>query len=69
MEKSCTHFVGFNGDEFTRACAVFGKPDFIHRFWDGRAKSMVMDWDTVVFAKGTEFDTPQMFSFDHSQVM
>ncbi len=63
------HFVGFKGDEYTRACNTFGKPDFIHRYWDGRAKSMVMPEDTVVFAKGDEHDEPKMFSFDDSQVM
>ena len=68
-QMPCIHFVGFKGDEFTRVKRAFGPPDFIHRVWDGRAKSMIMDWDTVVFARGTELDTPKLFNFDDSQVM
>ena len=45
---SCIHFVGFKGDDFNRAKMVFGAPDFIHRQYDGRAKSMIMPEDTVV---------------------
>jgi hypothetical protein len=49
------HFVGFHGDEYTRAVRVFGKPDFIHYQWDARARDDV-DWDidVVVFAVGDE---------------
>lgn len=36
----CLHFVGFRGDEYNRAVAVFGTPDFIHRSWDARAVGM-----------------------------
>ena len=67
--KPCIHFVGFKGQEFYAARAAFGPPDFVHRYWDGRAKSMVAPCDTVVFARGTEFDTPKLFNFDDSQVM
>lgn len=68
MTNSCTHFVGFKDDNFNRAIQVFGRPDFIHRQWDGRAKSMIADCDRVVFAKGTEQDVPNMYSFDDSGV-
>jgi len=64
----CTHFVGFKGDEFNRAKAVFGPPHFIHRHWDGRAKSMAIPGDRIVFATGTAADTPQVYSFDDSEV-
>ena len=66
---SCIHFVGFKGDDFNRAKMVFGAPDFIHRQYDGRAKSMIMPEDTVVFAKGTSMDITSVYSFDDSAVM
>ena len=68
MDKTCTHFVGFKGDEYNRAVKVFGVPDFFHRQWDGRAKSMILPGDVAVFAKGTDQDTPSMYSFDDSEV-
>ena len=48
------HFVGFKGEEYHSAVAVFGLPDFIHRYPDRR---MFGDWhwdDVVVFANGEE---------------
>lgn len=65
----CTHFVGFKGDDFVRACRVFGKPDFIHRMHDQRAISMFAPGDMVVFANGTDTPTTSVFSFDDSSVM
>lgn len=64
-----THFVGFKGDEFNRACRVFGKPDFIHRMHDKRATAMFMPGDRVVFANGTDVPSNSVFSFDDSSVM
>lgn len=61
-----THFVGFKGDEFHRACKIFGKPDFIHRMHDKRAISMFMPDDRVIFANRTETPTSSPFSFDDS---
>jgi hypothetical protein len=46
------HFVWFRGDEYNRAIAVFGKPDFIHRGWDRRAQREIADDDVVIFARG-----------------
>jgi hypothetical protein len=66
--RSLTHFVGFKDDRYTLAVKVFGKPDFIHRYWDGRAKSMVCGDDRVVFAAGSEQDVPKLWSFDDSGV-
>lgn len=68
MTAVCTHFVGFKDESFTRAVQVFGRPDFIHRHWDGRARNMIADGDCVVFAKGTEQDVPKMYSFDDSSI-
>lgn len=63
------HFVGFKGDEFTMAKKVFGEPDFIHRWNDGRCRSMVMPEDTVVYANGSEAPNKSPYSFDDSEVM
>jgi hypothetical protein len=68
---SALHFVGFRGNEYRSAVRVFGKPDFIHRHWDARAKhggELAPD-DMIVFAKGTEHDPVVPFTFDDSAVM
>lgn len=52
MVKPITHFVGFRGDEYMRACRIWGKPHYIHHTWDRRAQRDIADGDTVVFAKG-----------------
>jgi hypothetical protein len=67
--QSCIHFVGFKGEEFHRAIAVFGKPDFIHRQNDGRCRSMIMDEDVAIYANGAEVPHSSVFSFDDSSVM
>jgi hypothetical protein len=66
--QNALHFVGFKDDRIHNAIKTFGQPDFYHRIWDGRAKSMIIDGDVAVFADGDENDTPQMFSFDDSQM-
>ena len=59
------HFVGFKGDEYNRAIAVFGLPDFVHWFYDDRAKAEIMATDTAVFANGEE-DKVRLFTYDDS---
>lgn len=55
---AATHFVGFRGDEYGRACRVFGRPDFVHIGWDKRARREIdFERDTIVFATG-EHDQP-----------
>ena len=61
------HFVGFKGDEYNRAIKIWGQPDWIHRFFDGRAKAEFMDGDVVIFANGSE-DKFTIWSFDDSAV-
>lgn len=72
------HFVGFNVNpsrinphsdvRYDHAVSVVGTPDFIHRIWDGRAKSMIVPGDTVVFADNIDINTPvQKYSYDDSQ--
>ncbi len=53
--KKMVHFVRFEGlhdQRFQNAVRVFGKPDFLHRHWDQRAKREIGKGDIVVFAKG-----------------
>jgi hypothetical protein len=59
------HFVGFRDDRFWNAVKVFGRPHFIHRGWDLRARREIdLENDLVVFADG-EFDQePRRKSFD-----
>lgn len=61
------HFIGFKGDEFTRAVRVFGEPDFIHRVWDRRAIAEVVPGDVAVFANNQHPDRVMPFTFDDSQ--
>ena len=60
------HFVGFKNDRFNTAVSVFGKPDFIHRFWDYRAVCEVQENDIVVFADGDETQNVNPYAFDDS---
>ena len=60
------HFVGFKDDRYLNAIKTFGRPDFIHRFWDYRARDEVMEGDIVVFASGDEYREPVVFAYDDS---
>lgn len=59
------HFVGFTGNEYVRACQVFGKPDFVHRFYDARCKAEIAPTDIVIFANGEELKQ-RTFAYDDS---
>jgi hypothetical protein len=63
MRRPALHYVAFRGDEYTRALAVFGPPDFIHIGWDAWARLEVMAGDTAVFARGTFADDPSIHGF------
>jgi len=43
------HYVGFRGDEYTRAVRIWGGPIMIHRDYDDRVFTEVGDSDTVIF--------------------
>jgi hypothetical protein len=58
------HFIGFRGDEYLSAVRVFGRPTFIHRGWDLRARRDIADDDLVVFAKGDADQAPSVRSFN-----
>lgn len=72
--KNALHFVGFKDPRYEkdpryhRAVQVFGRPDFHHRVWDGRAKQDIAPGDVAVFATGTEADKPCLYSFDDSSM-
>jgi hypothetical protein len=63
--EPATHFVGFRGEEYHSAVAVWGQPDFYHRTWDRRATQEVAPTDVVVFARYHDRE-PTKFSFDDS---
>ena len=68
-EMVCIHFVGFRDSmQFDRAVRVFGPPDFVHRYWDMRAKNGGErgPHDVVVFAIGTDADDPRVYAYDDS---
>jgi len=52
--KPAVHFVGFRGDEYWSAVAVWGAPHFIHMGNDTRMRREIHDDDTVIFANGCE---------------
>lgn len=62
--KPAVHFVGFRDDRYWNAVRVWGKPAFIHRGWDTRARREIADVDTVVFATGTADDPPSVRTFN-----
>jgi hypothetical protein len=64
--KNATHFIGFRDDRFNTAIRVFGKPDFIHRFWDYRATVEVAPGDRVIFADKDENQPVNPYTFDDS---
>lgn len=51
--RPATHFVGFKGEEYTRALRVW-KPDFIHPKNDPRSRREIAEGDTIVYANGSE---------------
>jgi hypothetical protein len=57
------HFVGFKNDRWHSAVKVWGKPHFIHRFYDHRAVGDIAPGDTVVFACSEEL---REYAFDDS---
>lgn len=60
------HFVGFKDDRYFNAVKVFGKPDFVHRFWDVRATHEVAEGDVVVFASGDDTQAVTPYAYDDS---
>lgn len=65
------HFIGFRcGRQWYNAVRIWGKPDFVHRHWDVRAAygGERHPDDVLVFATGTDADTPRSPAFNDSFV-
>lgn len=60
------HFVRFSDDRYSNAVKAFGRPDFIHRFWDQRAADEVAPGDVVIFAEGDETQPITPWAYDDS---
>lgn len=60
------HYVGFRGDEYTRAYRIWGGPAMIHKVYDDRVFTEVGDSDVVVFGPKFKY-TP--WTWDVSQDM
>ena len=58
----CVHFIGFRDDRYWNAVRVFGRPHFIHRWWDKRARREIAPDDIVVFAEGEWTQEPHRFN-------
>lgn len=57
------HFIGFRDDRYWNAVKIWGRPGFIHRGWDTRARREIADCDTVVFANGEWTQEPSVRTF------
>ena len=61
--SSCVHFVGFRDDRYLSAVRVWGRPDFIHRWWDKRARREIdFEADTIIFAEGDWRQSPKAYN-------
>ena len=60
--KPALHFVGFRGDEFWSAVRLWGRPNFIHRKWDQRARREIAPGDVIIFSTGSEADQPSRWN-------
>jgi len=63
VTRPCVHFVWFRGDEYARAVAIWGQPDYVHHGYDLRARRDTQDGDTVVFARGGHDQAPAERSY------
>jgi hypothetical protein len=62
--NQCVHFVGFRDDRYWNAVKIWGKPHYIHRGWDLRARRELNKTDIVIFAEGSHNQTKRHKSFD-----
>jgi hypothetical protein len=58
------HFVGFRDDRYWSAVRVWGRPHYIHRGWDLRARREIDEIDIVVFADGPYDQAPRVKSYN-----
>lgn len=73
--KAALHFVGVvhpdqgKDPRYAALVRVFGVPDFVHRYWDRRARDEVALGDVVVCTGGKKADCerePEVNAFDDS---
>lgn len=57
------HFVGFKDDRYWNAVKAFGRPHYIHRGWDLRARRELAPDDMIVFADGPHDQQPRIKSY------
>jgi len=64
--KPRLHFVGFDrfDQRYWNAVSVFGRPAFLHRRWDRRARREIAPDDAVVFANGDADQPHSRFNGD-----
>jgi len=66
--KAAVHYVGFRDPAMLdRAIRLWGGPVIIHKLWDVRAVSEIVDGDLTVFAKYLPDDVPSEMAWDASQ--
>ena len=64
--KSCVHFIGIDDSQFQSAVKVWGKPDFIHKWFDRRSLGDIDDdVDVIVFGTKTKLIPSQWTWQDH----
>jgi hypothetical protein len=61
-DNRCTHYVGFRDDRYWNARRIWGRPHFVHRVWDNRARREIAPGDVVIFAEGDWTQTPSRFN-------
>lgn len=62
MIAPCVHFVGFRDDRYLNAVKIWGRPHFIHRWLDLRARREFAPNDIIVFAEGEWTQAPRRFN-------
>lgn len=66
------HFVGVvhpdqgHDPRYDAMVRRFGVPDFVHRWWDVRARQEIAPGDVAIFSDGSETDEPEPHAFDDS---
>ncbi len=60
------HFPDEHGERYQNAVKVFGKPAFVHRYWDVRAWQEIAPGDVAVFAQGSADDPFNPYVYDDS---
>ena len=69
MKQICTHFIGFRGDEYSRAKKIWGEPDFIHPVHDRRAYVEIdKENDILIFANKERPDVLSKYRREYDDI-